>query len=662
MTKSRKVILAGSLGAVVLVACLLLGAAGAGATGAVSPALKGPAGDWLTSEPLAIPGMSCTEKLHGRTCSFTLPYGVDLGSVSDTPGAIKLGAVTFGDGFESGITQWTRTGSPTWGRTTYRAASGSYSAYCVGSGYSPPGPYPNGSDSLMLAGPFDLSGLSSAVFEYDLYLNTELDWDWCFAVVSANGVDLDGIGFSGESEGWEHKGLDLSAVPTDAGYVSMLGDSSVWVGFWFVSDPWENRDEGAYVDNVEIVTEALPPAPPTITGLSTDFGSTSGGKTVVITGTNFVGLTGEDAVTFGGTNALSYTHDSATQITATAPPHDPGLVQVQVKAAGGTTTDTAADDFTYVDAVVTYTSIRGTDRFDTALKLSQAMFPAALPPDSGVVLAPGWESYQEALCGAPLAAAWGGPVLLSSKTVLYSGVAAELTRLDPDHVFCIGLTGTTVADGVRALLPGAAVTSINGVLDNVYHMSYLVANALGSRVDAKGGDISSATGIVTVGYNFPDAIGVSPLACYKKWPVLLTDHGGNDPMNAHAVQAMNELGITTYVKAGTYAPDPDGITGVGNCSGADRYYTNAGVAVWAQAHAGLTYAHTALTTGDKFPDALAGGPYVALDHGMLLLSPLLGPLPAPISNLISANQAEVQHVTFIACIEPVIGQAKALLP
>jgi hypothetical protein len=29
---------------------------------------------------------------------------------------------------------------------------------------------------------------------------------------------------------------------------------------------------------------------------------------------------------------------------------------------------------------------------------------------------------------------------------------------------------------------------------------------------------------------------------------------------------------------------------------------------------------------------------------------------------ITANQAAVQHVTFIAMIEPVIGQVKALLP
>ncbi|MBN1629527.1 MAG: cell wall-binding repeat-containing protein [Thermoleophilia bacterium] len=311
------------------------------------------------------------------------------------------------------------------------------------------------------------------------------------------------------------------------------------------------------------------------------------------------------------------------------------------------------------------TTIVGSDRFDTALKLSQAMFPAAsyptgLPADSGVVLAPGWESYQEALCGAPLAAAYGGPVLLSSKTVLYSGVAAELTRLDPDHVFCIGLTGTAVADAVQGILPEAAVVTINGA--DVYQMSYLVAKKLGERVDATGRDISAATGIVTIGTNFPDAIGVSALACDQHWPILLTDQSDNNPMNSWAVQALDELGVTTYVKAGTYTPDPAGVAGLRNFSGADRYETCANVATWAQANAGLTFAHTALTSGDKFPDALAGGPYVALDHGQLLISPLAGPLPSYISALITANRDEVEHFTFIACVEPVISQVKALLP
>ncbi|MBN1631915.1 MAG: cell wall-binding repeat-containing protein [Thermoleophilia bacterium] len=450
----------------------------------------------------------------------------------------------------------------------------------------------------------------------------------------------------------------LKASNTDA-YRRFGSSAGVSGDTLVVGVPYEfNDSEGCGAAYVFVASSI-----PAITGMSPTFGSTAGGTEVTITGASFTGVTG---VTFGGIPATDYTVDSLTQIRATSPAHDPGSVQVQVTAPGNGSPDTAADDFLYLDPAV-YTSLRGRDRFDTALKISRATFPPAvypdgLPADSGVVLAPGWESYQEALCGAPLAAAYGGPVLLSSKTVLYSGVRAELERLDPDHVFCIGLT-LALADQVRAALPSAAVTSINGILNNVYHMSYLVAKKLAERVDATGGDTSPATGVVTIGTNFPDAIGVSALACHKKWPILLTDYADKEhPMNTWVVRAVNELGITTCVKAGTYAPDPAGITGLGNFSGADRYHTNANGVLWARAYAGLSSSHTALATGDKFPDALAAGPYLAKDHGILLLSPLQGPLPPVIGDLLAASRAEVEHVTFIACIEPVIGQVKALLP
>ena len=54
-----------------------------------------------------------------------------------------------------------------------------------------------------------------------------------------------------------------------------------------------------------------------------------------------------------------------------------------------------------------YRSLKGSDRYDTAIRLSQAMFPGALPPGSGLVLAPG-ETFPEALCGAPLPRRMGG--------------------------------------------------------------------------------------------------------------------------------------------------------------------------------------------------------------------------------------------------------------
>ena len=107
---------------------------------------------------------------------------------------------------------------------------------------------------------------------------------------------------------------------------------------------------------------------------------------------------------------------------------------------------------------------------------------------------------------------------------------------------------------------------------------------------------------------------------------------------------------------------PSGITSVANLSGVDRYQTNRNVAEWAVANAGLSFAHLGIATGDKFPDALAAGPCLAADGGILLLSPLSGPLPPPIGALVAANAASVQSLTFFAMIEPVVSQVRALLP
>ncbi|RAI97055.1 S-layer family protein [Paenibacillus pabuli] len=97
-------------------------------------------------------------------------------------------------------------------------------------------------------------------------------------------------------------------------------------------------------------------AAPTITSVSPTWGPTSGGTTVTLTGTN---LTDATAVKFGATEATSYTVNSATQITATAPAGSAGTVDVTVTTPGGTSTTSAADQYTYI-AMPTITSMSPT--------------------------------------------------------------------------------------------------------------------------------------------------------------------------------------------------------------------------------------------------------------------------------------------------------------
>jgi hypothetical protein len=72
---------------------------------------------------------------------------------------------------------------------------------------------------------------------------------------------------------------------------------------------------------------------PTITSISPTKGSTAGGKTVTLRGTNFGGAT---AVTFGSTPASSFTVNSETEATAVTPEQSAGIEPVTVTTPGGT--------------------------------------------------------------------------------------------------------------------------------------------------------------------------------------------------------------------------------------------------------------------------------------------------------------------------------------
>jgi len=77
---------------------------------------------------------------------------------------------------------------------------------------------------------------------------------------------------------------------------------------------------------------ALPILSPNLVSITPSEGSTSGGTAVCITGT---GLKGISHVTFGGVAATGILVKSDTSVTANAPPHSPGAVDVEVTSTTG---------------------------------------------------------------------------------------------------------------------------------------------------------------------------------------------------------------------------------------------------------------------------------------------------------------------------------------
>ena len=93
---------------------------------------------------------------------------------------------------------------------------------------------------------------------------------------------------------------------------------------------------------------------PSVTAISPAAGTTNGGDVVTITGTGFV--VGSTTVAFGAGAGTSVTCTLTTSCSATSPAGSAGVVDLTVTTAGGTSTISSADHFTY-DATPSVTAV-----------------------------------------------------------------------------------------------------------------------------------------------------------------------------------------------------------------------------------------------------------------------------------------------------------------
>lgn len=142
-------------------------------------------------------------------------------------------------------------GSYYWGKRNCRAYSGSYSGWGVGGGdgaaLSCGSNYPLEVYGWMVYGPFSLADASAADLSFQLWLNTEKDWDYVCRLASIDGVNYDGWCTSGNTAGWLDRELDLADIP-DLG--NLTGQPNVWIALVFASDTLMTLPEGGYVDDI----------------------------------------------------------------------------------------------------------------------------------------------------------------------------------------------------------------------------------------------------------------------------------------------------------------------------------------------------------------------------------------------------------------------------
>jgi hypothetical protein len=137
-----------------------------------------------------------------------------------------------------------------WSDDNNRSSVGNWSGYCADGGSAAPTTqeYLNYMHCYMVYGPFSLSDATDADVEFDMWYETESDYDYVKVMASTNGVNWYGTQWSGVSNGWEYHNFDLTDVYTLG---DLTGENQVWVAFIFESDV-SNTYEGAYIDQINI--------------------------------------------------------------------------------------------------------------------------------------------------------------------------------------------------------------------------------------------------------------------------------------------------------------------------------------------------------------------------------------------------------------------------
>ena len=181
-------------------------------------------------------------------------------------------------------------------------------------------------------------------------------------------------------------------------------------------------------------------AAPSVSAVAPSSGPSTGGTSVVITGS---GLTGATSVRFGATPASSFTVNSATQVTATAPAHSAGTTDITVTTPGGTSATGAADRFTYSTAPT------ATSNAASGISASGATLNGTVN-DNGATTAVSFDYGTSTSYGTTVAASTGGSVAAGTGATAAAKTIAGLTCNTGYHFRVNGVNVNGTSNGADA--------------------------------------------------------------------------------------------------------------------------------------------------------------------------------------------------------------------
>ncbi|KAB8066534.1 IPT/TIG domain-containing protein [Janthinobacterium violaceinigrum] len=241
-------------------------------------------------------------------------------------------------------------------------------------------------------------------------------------------------------------------------------------------------------------------AAPVVSSISPTSGPAAGGSTVTISGTNFSGAT---AVTFGGAAASGFTVNSATQITATAPP-GVGTVDVRVTTAGGTSATGAADQFTYIAAPVvsSISPTSGPATGGTTVTISGTNFSGLMAVTFGGTAATAFtfNSATQITATAPAGTGTVDVRVTTSGGTSATGAADQFTYVGAPVVSSISPTAGPAAGGTTVTISGTNFSGATAVtFGGTAATGFTVNNATQITATAPAGTGTVDVRITTIG-------------------------------------------------------------------------------------------------------------------------------------------------------------------
>lgn len=253
--------------------------------------------------------------------------------------------------------------------------------------------------------------------------------------------------------------------------------------------------------------------------------------------------------------------------------------------------------------------LSGSDRFDVAVEVSKAGWPAG----SKKVYIANYKAFADALAVTPLAYKNDAPVLLTQSHILTDKTKSEIERLQPESVIFVG-GPASINNSIKESIEGMGFSTSRISGKDRFEVAANISKELGS----------SDTSIIANGLKFPDALSIAPYAARNQYPILLTVQDRLPDATKKALMGKSKS-IVVGGEGSVGSKVFEVLPGRSRINGKDRFEVSANIVKNLQ----LETSEIFISTGLTFADALTGS-VLAAKKGAPMLLTMPSYLPEPV--------------------------------